>query len=159
MRSYSCNKTILTTEYNYFLIDDIKIIPTFSFNTHIYSYKKQLIDLWRFVASTVWTTYRWFIGEFSRFPAGDVCFITASCEHLTERGEKPPPLLTALTTTTVKKPRIVPGAWMQCFSALQEEKSQTSRPPGEREGSLPSDSTDPVSPGSLPLTPCFILPS
>lgn len=68
-------------------------------------------------------------GEFSRLPACGVCFTPAAGEHPTERGEKPPSLQTALTTTAVRK--------LETFQAPETEfrgfHRGRQRPQGSRE--------------------------
>ncbi|XP_057594389.1 uncharacterized protein LOC130855211 [Hippopotamus amphibius kiboko] len=65
-------------------------------------------------------------------------------------------LLTAPTTTTVKNSET--ALPLGCRVLARVSRGGVEDPlPGEREGPLPSDSTDPVSPGSLARNPCFIL--
>lgn len=74
---------------------------------------------------------------FSRLPVSDVCFIPASGEHSTERGELLSPLQTALTITGVRNPETVPGAWSAVFQSASREKSQTLEAPGWEGGASP----------------------
>lgn len=130
---YTCRKTVLTTGYNYFLINNIKNNSYFIFQcTRLFVQWGRAMTV---SSSTVWTMYRWFTGEFSRFPAGDVWFNSSFLWASPGKGREATTLASSMSSHNCPEIReMLPAPGRTAFWALPERKSQTPRLPGEREG-------------------------